>query len=101
MLLPASKVLTQYAEQHAHTRYNAILALFSYPPVKRYIVSSAVKHSCFLVNPRVAENRVTDITGARKKLGAIYSHWSLKSRNTQHAHAKVRVIQTPFSYLSI
>jgi len=24
---------TQFAEQHAHTRYNAISALFSYPPV--------------------------------------------------------------------
>ena len=34
---------TQYAEQHAHTRYNAIFELFSYSHITRYTVSSAIK----------------------------------------------------------
>lgn len=62
---------TQFAEQHAHTRYNAISALFSYPPVYRYTVSSAIRivSDSFLVKLRVRENRVIKIIGIMKETG--------------------------------
>ena len=33
--------------------------------------------------------------------GVTSSHWSLKSRNSQHTHSKVRVLYTAFTYSSI
>ena len=33
--------------------------------------------------------------------GAICSHWSLQSRNSQKAPAKFRVVQTAFAFLSV
>ena len=35
------------------------------------------------------------------RFGAIPSHWSLKSHNSQHANAKFRVVQTAFAHSSI
>ena len=36
-----------------------------------------------------------------EEVRAISSHWSMKSRNTKHAYAKVRVMQTVFTNSSM
>ena len=45
--------------------------------------------SCETSSYRKSRNKNSQIT---KKFGPSYKHWSLKSRNSQHAYAKVRVI---------
>ena len=61
---------TQYAEQHAHTRYNAILALFFFTLLLRDIQSFLLQSDrCFLVKLRVIENRVIKTTGIMEEIG--------------------------------
>ena len=44
------------------------------------------------------ENSVMEVTGL---IQDGRSHWSLKSRNNQHTHEEVRVVQRAFSHSSI
>jgi hypothetical protein len=69
------------------------------------MVSSAITRYCFLVRPRVTENRVIKRGSNRIKTWPVvhpfFSNWSLKSRNSQKTYAKLRVIQTAFTHSSI
>jgi len=63
------------------------------------------RDSCIVMTPRVMGNRVI-ITGPDWKISGrsrnlTYSHWPPISRDSQHEYAKVRVIQTLFTYSSI
>lgn len=62
-------------------------------------------NTCVLMRSRVLYNRVIKIGSGQKKVlpssNLISSHGSLKSRNSQHAHAKVGVTQTAFTYSSV
>jgi hypothetical protein len=63
-------------------------------------VSSAIRGSFILVRLHVIENRVKNRVTPKKKIGVssslVSSYWSLKSPNSQHEYAEVRVVQTAF-----
>ena len=68
-------------------------------------LSFVVTHIGIRVRPRSRENGVTKIGSYQKKICLssqhLSSHWSLKSRNRQHAYAKFRIKSTEFSSSSI
>ena len=57
------------------------------------------------VTIRVTENGITKVKSNQNKfepvIHLISSHWALKSRNSQHECAEVRLIHTAFAYLSL
>jgi len=63
------------------------------------------REHCVLSLPRVLEKRTIKNWSYRKKIGQssnlVPPRWSLKSRNSQHAEAIFRVIQTAFPYSSV
>jgi hypothetical protein len=68
-------------------------------------VPSRGKYSSFCQKPAVAFLRDSIYRKLLNKnntaYGAMCSHWSLQSRNSQYAYAEVRVMQTPFTPSSI
>lgn len=61
-------------------------------------------HSCVLVRPHVTGNGVIKMRSDQQNFGPspnpISWQWLMKSRNSQHASAKVRVIQGALPYSS-